>query len=89
MKTTPLSGSKPRRFRPASVRERLAAEYGRAVLTLTKAMNARSEAEGSANTLLWTALNADVLAAQAWANVAFAKLLDATPEHLRARTRIS
>jgi hypothetical protein len=89
METTPLTGSKPRRFRPASVRERLAAEYGRAVLTLTQAMDARSEAEGNANSLLWTALNADVLAAQAWANVAFAKLLDATPEHLRPRLRIS
>jgi hypothetical protein len=89
METTPLTGSKPRRFKPASVRERLAAEYGRAALTLTQAMNARSEAEGNASSLLWTALNADVLAAQAWANVAFAKLLDATPDHLRARTRIS
>ncbi len=89
METTPLSGSKPRRFRPASQRERLAAEYGRAVLTLTKAMNARSEAEGNANSLLWTALNADVLAAQAWTNVALAKLLDATPDHLRARTLVS
>lgn len=85
METLPLSGGKPRRFRPASQRERLAAEYGRATLTLVNAMNARSEADGNANSLLWTALNADVLAAQAWANVAFAKLADATPEHLRDR----
>lgn len=55
-----------------------AAEYGFAARRLERARKARAEAEGNASTVLWNALNADVIAAEAWVNVSFAKLLNAS-----------
>lgn len=56
-------------------REKAAAEYGYAALKLEEARRIRANAEGNASSALWAALNADVMAAEAWVNVRFATLL--------------
>ncbi len=51
-----------------------AAEYGYAVVRREKACDALNRADGDTTVMTWEALNADLVAAQAWVRVKMAAL---------------